>query len=150
MNVITREELRRKMERGDEFKLVMTLSAFAYDAKHIPSSRHFETIGEALAELDPADEIVVYCADVYCASSIYAYRRLEQAGYTRVRRYAGGVADWEEAGYPLESGSRRSITTTNAGTPDTCARPDEQAMARVRARLYSVVRHRRRPRSASR
>ena len=104
MNVITREELRRKMERGDEFKLVMTLSALAYRAKHIPSSCHFETIAEALAALDPADEIVVYCADVYCAASIYAYRRLEQAGYTRVRRYAGGVADWEEAGYPLESG----------------------------------------------
>ena len=105
MNLITREELRRKMERGDEFKLVMTLSAPAYRAKHIPSSAYFETIGEALAALDPADEIVVYCADVYCAASIYAYHRLEQAGYTRVRRYAGGVADWEEAGYPFESGS---------------------------------------------
>jgi rhodanese-related sulfurtransferase len=105
MKLITREELRRKMERGDEFKLVMTLSAPAYRTKHIPSSWYFETIGEALAALDPADEIVVYCADVYCAASIYAYRRLEQAGYTRVRRYAGGVADWEEAGYPLESGS---------------------------------------------
>jgi rhodanese-related sulfurtransferase len=105
MNLITREELRRKMERGDEFRLVMALSALAYRTKHIPSSWCFETIGEALAALDPADEIVVYCADVYCAASIYAYRRLEQAGYTRVRRYAGGVADWEEAGYPLESGS---------------------------------------------
>jgi rhodanese-related sulfurtransferase len=107
MKLITREELRRKMERGDEFKLVMTLSAHAFHAKHIPNSRHFESIGEALAALDPADEIVVYCADVHCVASIYAYRRLEQAGYTRVRRYAGGVADWEEAGYPLESGPAR-------------------------------------------
>jgi rhodanese-related sulfurtransferase len=104
MKLITREELRRKMERGDELTLVMTLSAHAYRAKRIPSSCHFDTIGEAFAALDPADEIVVYCADVHCAASIYAYRRLEQAGYTRVRRYAGGVADWEEAGYPLESG----------------------------------------------
>jgi rhodanese-related sulfurtransferase len=107
MKLITREELRRKMERGDEFTLVMTLSALAYDAKHIPSSWYFETIGEALAALDPAEEIIVYCADVYCAASIYAYRHLEQAGYTRVRRYAGGVADWEEAGYPLASGPVR-------------------------------------------
>jgi len=104
MNLITRDELRRKMERGDEFELVMTLPAPAYRAKHIPSSRYFETIGDALAALDPAEEIVVYCADVHCVASIYAYSRLEQAGYTRVRRYAGGVADWEEAGYPLESG----------------------------------------------
>ena len=107
MKLITREELRRKMERGDEFKLVMTLSAHAFRAKHIPSSWYFETIGEALAALDPAEEIIVYCADVHCVASIYAYRRLEQAGYTRVCRYAGGVADWEEAGYPLESGPVR-------------------------------------------
>jgi rhodanese-related sulfurtransferase len=23
-------------------------------------------------------------------------------GYNKVRRYAGGIADWEQAGYPLE------------------------------------------------
>ena len=102
MNLISREELRRKLDRGDEFKLVMTLSAFAYRSKHIPRSLYFETVDEAVAALDRDEEIVVYCADVYCAASIYAYRFLEREGFTRVRRYAGGVADWEEAGYPLE------------------------------------------------
>jgi rhodanese-related sulfurtransferase len=24
-------------------------------------------------------------------------------GYTNVRRYAGGISDWEEANYPMES-----------------------------------------------
>jgi rhodanese-related sulfurtransferase len=102
MNLITRDELCEKLTRGDEFKLVMTLGDFAYRSKHIPKSIHFETVDEALAALDPADEIIVYCADVYCAASIYAYRLLEREGFTRVRRYAGGIADWEEAGYPLE------------------------------------------------
>jgi len=103
MNLITRHELRAKLERGDDFKLVMTLSAAAYRAKHIPTSLQFETVAETLAALDPADEIVVYCADVHCAASIYAYRFLERAGYTRVRRYAGGISDWEDAHYPLET-----------------------------------------------
>ena len=105
MKLITREELREKLERTEEFKLVMTLSAFAHRTKRIPTSLHFETVGEALAALDPADEIVVYCGDVHCAASIYAYRLLEREGYTRVRRYAGGIADWEAAGYPLEGGA---------------------------------------------
>src|ERR1700759_5381442 len=98
MNVISREELRRKLERGDEFKLVMTLSSFHYASKHIPRSLHFETVEEAVGALERDEEIVVYCAGVYCAASIYAYRFLEREGFTRVRRYAGGVADWEEAG----------------------------------------------------
>jgi rhodanese-related sulfurtransferase len=106
LNLIMRDELRGKLERGDDFRLVMTLSSFAYGAKRIPSSLHFETVDETLAALDPADEIVVYCADPYCAASIYAYRLLERSGYTRVRRYAGGISDWEAAGYPLVSGER--------------------------------------------
>jgi rhodanese-related sulfurtransferase len=104
MKLISREELRAKLERHDEFRLVMTLSGFAYRVKHIPSSLHFETIDEMLAVLDPAEEVVVYCADVSCPASIYAYRLLEREGYGRVRRYAGGIADWEAAGYPLERG----------------------------------------------
>jgi rhodanese-related sulfurtransferase len=101
MKLISRDELRAKLERGDDFKLLMVLSANAYQAKHIPGSLHFTTWEDALAALDPAEEIVVYCAGVYCAASIRFYSLLERTGYTRVRRYAGGVADWEAAGYPI-------------------------------------------------
>jgi rhodanese-related sulfurtransferase len=104
MNLITRQELRAKLDRGDEFKLVMTLSDVAYRAKHIPTSLHFDTVKEMLATLDPGQDIIVYCADVHCPASIHAYKLLEQAGYTRVSRYAGGIADWEAAGYPIEHG----------------------------------------------
>ena len=133
MKLITRDELRRKIERGDEFKLVMTLSALAYCAKHIPNSCYFETITEALAELDPAEEIVVYCADVHCVASIYAYVRLERAGYTRVRRYAGGIADWEEAGYPLESGppERLADRSLDERSPRRTTQPRRHALTRT-------------------
>jgi rhodanese-related sulfurtransferase len=109
MKLITRDELREKLDRGDEFKLVMTLSAWAYHAKHIPTSFPVETLDEAVAVLDPGEEIVVYCADVHCTASIYAYHALERRGYSKVRRYAGGIADWEAAGYPLESGAREPV-----------------------------------------
>ena len=91
---------------------------------------------EAFAALDPTEEIIVYCADVHYAASIYAYHHLERAGYTRVHRYAGGTADWEQAGYPLESGprtdrslerSRRRTSTSQAARTD----EDDQAVARL-------------------
>ena len=111
MNLISREELNGKLERHEEFKLVMTLPGLAYRSKHIPGSVRFETVEDAIAALDRDDEIVVYCADINCAASIYAYRLLEREGFTRVRRYAGGVADWEDAGYPLERDTRDSRQT---------------------------------------
>jgi len=31
-----------------------------------------------------------------------AYKMLTAKGFTNVRRFAGGLREWEEAGYPLE------------------------------------------------
>jgi rhodanese-related sulfurtransferase len=102
MNLISRDELKARLERKDNFKLVMALGEWAYRAKHIPGSLYFSTPDEALAALGRDDDIVVYCASSDCLASAVAYRFLEGRGYTHIQRYAGGVLDWEEAGYPLE------------------------------------------------
>jgi rhodanese-related sulfurtransferase len=111
MNNIDRDELREKLEREDGLQLVMALPERAYRAKRIPGTHHFETVGEALDTLDPGDEVVVYCATVYCPASIYVSALLEREGYRRVYRYAGGIDDWESAGYPVESGAPRDSKT---------------------------------------
>jgi 3-mercaptopyruvate sulfurtransferase SseA len=102
MRLISREELKQKLDRGDQFKLVMALGAWAYRAKHIPGSIYFDTPEDALQAVSPDDEIVVYCSGPDCIASVYAYQFLESRGFTNVRRYAGGLPDWEAAGYPLE------------------------------------------------
>jgi rhodanese-related sulfurtransferase len=103
MSLITRDELRAKIDRGDDFKLVMVLGEWQYRAKHIPGSINISSPNDPLAlELKKEEEIVVYCSDASCSASAYAYQTLLQRGFTKVRRYAGGVSDWENAGYPLE------------------------------------------------
>ena len=104
MKLISREELREKLERGDDFKLVMTLEEWAFRSKHIPGSINIFPTMVTTGILDPYDEIVVYCAGPACPASIIAYQRLRASGYENVQRYPGGVADWEEAGYPMEGG----------------------------------------------
>ena len=102
IRTIDREELKAKLDRGDDFKLVMALNEWAFRAQHIPGSIHFCSIEAALAGLAKGDEIVVYCSDAACVASHFAYRGLVDHGYTNVRRYSGGLADWDSAGYPLE------------------------------------------------
>jgi len=104
---IDREELHAKLDRGADFKLVMTLHDWAYRALHIPGSIHFPTVEDALEGLSIDDEIVVYCSNVDCVASQFAYRGLIENGYSNVRRYSGGLADWESAGLPLEGESTR-------------------------------------------
>ena len=44
----------------------------------------------------------MYCSNVDCLSSVAMYRDLVSRGYLNVRRYAGGLLDWEDTGLPLE------------------------------------------------
>jgi rhodanese-related sulfurtransferase len=102
IRTISREELQQKLARGDDFKLIMALNRWAFDAKHIPGSLHFDTPEALRAAIKPDDEVVVYCSNVDCLSSVAVYRDLLRHGYANVRRYAGGLIDWEDAGLPLE------------------------------------------------
>lgn len=103
IKTIEREELKAKLDRGDDFKLVMAMHEWGFRVAHIPGSLHYNTVDEAKQDLDLDDEIVVYCTDPACVASQFAYRWLIEAGYTNVRRYSGGVSDWAAAGYELES-----------------------------------------------
>ena len=53
-------------------------------------------------KLDPSDDVVIYRSRKSCGASQAACAELERGGFPRVRRYAGGIADWETAGYTLE------------------------------------------------
>ena len=100
--LISRDELKAKLDRGNNFKLVIALGRWQFDAKHIPGSLHITSIERAVELREPDDEIVVYCSNPACGASITAYWMLTDAGFANVRRFAGGVADWEAAGYRLE------------------------------------------------
>jgi rhodanese-related sulfurtransferase len=102
IKTISRDELKAKLDRGDDFKLVMTLHEWAFSEAHIPGSINVTSPALAAEKLDLDDEIVVYCSDEACIASQIAYRALTEGGHGNVRRYAGGLSDWEAAGYVLE------------------------------------------------
>lgn len=52
---------------------------------------------------DLDQEIVVYCTDLACTGSALAAKLLEGRGYRNVLRYTNGLADWAEAGLPVDA-----------------------------------------------
>lgn len=100
-DLIDIQELKAKLDRGDDFKVVMTLGEWEYRTTHIPGSVRVSTVEEALTALAPEDEIVLYDSGPTCTASRMALRILKTRGYARVRRYAGGLEEWANAGYPL-------------------------------------------------
>lgn len=102
MNIISKEELYEKIQRGDQFRLIMALDRNAYEQMHIPGSLNFENMDRAAEQIGPDEEIIVYCSNPLCPVSVQAYRALERLGYRNLYRYAGGLTEWLEAGYPLQ------------------------------------------------
>lgn len=106
---ITLEELKAELDAGTELTLVEALGPMYYEEAHLPGAvnvphdRVDELAPMVLPEKDA--EIVVYCANGPCRNSAEATRRLIALGYTNVRDYHEGKAEWLEAGLPTESGS---------------------------------------------
>jgi rhodanese-related sulfurtransferase len=98
MRLISAQELKEKLDRGDPLKLVNALGDWEYRAAHIPGSLHFSTPDETLRGLGRDDEIVVHCSNPSCMASVALYQLLERNGYRNVRRFAGGLQEWQEAG----------------------------------------------------
>ena len=99
---ITTEELVKKLERKDRFKLIMTFHEEAFKAKHRPGSINVFSEESAAGLIHPDDEIVVYCVNKNCIASLNAYHLLASRGFQNLRRYTGGLEAWEAAGLALE------------------------------------------------
>jgi rhodanese-related sulfurtransferase len=53
MELIDTGELKQKLDRGEDFKLVMVLGEWEYRAMHIPGSLRVSTAEEGAKTLDP-------------------------------------------------------------------------------------------------
>ena len=106
--LIDREELRAKIERGDDFVLVDALAPMSYARSHLPGAVNLplEWVDERAERRIPSldTEVVVYCVDVECESSVQVGERLNHLGYRNVRHYADGKKDWMRAGLPVDRG----------------------------------------------
>ncbi|MBI4265119.1 MAG: rhodanese-like domain-containing protein [Acidobacteria bacterium] len=103
---IARDELTAKIDRGESFALVETLSPEQFREGHLP--RAVNVPADRVSELAPSllpdkqAEIVTYCSSRTCHAPSDVARELMAMGYANVRHYAGGKADWTFAGLPIE------------------------------------------------
>ena len=109
---ITRDELEALLGRS-EVVVVEALPERYFAKEHIPGAIQVDyeeldaQASERLPDKDAA--IVTYCASLTCRNSEIAANKLVALGYTDVREYAEGKADWIEAGLPVEAGARSAV-----------------------------------------
>lgn len=105
-NTIDRDDLLRRLLRGDSVTVVEALPPKYFKKQHIPGAVNLphDQVDERAPELLPDKDttIVVYCANDPCPNSGIAAQRLNELGYSDVFDYEGGKEDWIEAGLPVE------------------------------------------------
>ena len=105
---ISRDDLWRKIESGDDFVLVDALPPMSYATSHLPRAINMppERVDERARRRIPDrdTEVVVYCASSACDTSVVVGNRLMELGYRNVSHYVEGKSDWADAGLPLEGG----------------------------------------------
>ena len=100
------EELRRKMEAGDDLAVIDLRHPLEYDADRlkIPGALHMlpEELDSRHHEIPRDRDVVLYCTCPNEATSAMMTLRLHRLGITRVRPLSGGFDAWVEGGFPLE------------------------------------------------
>jgi rhodanese-related sulfurtransferase len=92
---ITAQELKRRMDAGESFRLIDVREVQEYEyariegAKLIPLSE-FQARYES--ELKPEEDLVIYCH--HGMRSAQACMFLASKGYTKLSNLLGGIEDW--------------------------------------------------------
>jgi rhodanese-related sulfurtransferase len=110
MRTVDVEGLRDLLEKNPYIPLIDVLPVDTFKGQHVPGSAcipladddFIAKVSEFVA--DKNGPLIVYCASCSCSEAATAAQRLEEAGYTAVYEFVGGVEEWRDAGLPMESG----------------------------------------------
>lgn len=86
------------------YVLVETRAKEAFEQARIPGAINlpYRELPDEL-DLDPGLVYICYCESFQCNAATKGALALAERGY-RVKRLAGGITAWRQAGYPVETG----------------------------------------------
>lgn len=110
MRAINTDQLKSMLDKNKDVLVINVLPPEHFREHHIPDSMNIpvqdddfvEQVESAASSKD--QKIVVYCANTECDASPKAARKLEDAGFTNICDYEGGMEEWEQADQPVATG----------------------------------------------
>ncbi|MGZ4813283.1 MAG: rhodanese-like domain-containing protein [Terriglobales bacterium] len=101
----TVEKIKGRLDGGERFTLVDVREESEYAKDHLPGAIH---LGKGILERDievkipdTSAEIVLYCGGGF--RSALAADNLQKMGYTNVVSMDGGIREWRDKKYPLDT-----------------------------------------------
>ncbi|MBN8548619.1 MAG: rhodanese-like domain-containing protein [Deltaproteobacteria bacterium] len=90
------------------FALVNVLTPEVFLSEHIPGSVNIPqaSLYEFEKRFQHSKPIILYCASKDCPASEQVAEELAKRGFSDVKTFPGGMAEWSERNYDIESGER--------------------------------------------
>lgn len=103
VELLTKEELAKRIRRKDDLLVLDVRPEQEYAAGHVPGAVSIPVaeLKRRLKELPKNKEIVAYCRGSFCAFAPEAARYLEKKGF-HTSVLDAGLPDWKAAGLPIE------------------------------------------------
>ena len=103
--LINVDEVKQELEKGTDAIILDVRTQEEYNSGHIKGSLliTLDDLQDKVEEEIPNKDAKIY---VYCRSggrSSMAQMTLQSMGYTNCKNIIGGILEWEDRGYPLES-----------------------------------------------
>jgi len=112
MQSITRDELKRRLDKDRNVKVIEVLPPEEFGTFHLPGAVNVPLMSDDFEQRirnvapDQDQTVVVYCKNMSCDASRRAASRLDKLGYHNVFAYEGGKDEWKRAGLPTESNAQ--------------------------------------------
>jgi len=109
MKTLTADQLKMVLSGPRHAKIIDVLPPEHFEKEHIENATNIPVTDpdfvdrvEEITE-DKTHSVILYCADADCDASPTAARKLEDAGFTNVYDFEGGIDAWKKAGYDTAS-----------------------------------------------
>lgn len=99
----------RELVKKKETLIIDVRIVESYNQGHIPGAvsmplNEFDQIIDKFIKSTPPDTaLIVYCSRLECSDSHTFALRLENNGFTNITIYKGGMMEWENMGFKVES-----------------------------------------------
>lgn len=107
MKTVTIDQLKEELKNNSEnLVLISVLTKEDFIDCNITGSISIplDDLPSIIDTIDRSKKIIVHCASVDCHASVKAYNILEEAGFTNVYDYRGGIREWVETGQEATNG----------------------------------------------
>lgn len=106
---VSADEVKQMIDNKEKVVLIDANGASTYKKGHLEGAVNLtpkQITADSLAKVAPSKDttLVFYCGGFSCPSSAKAAKAAHEAGYTNLKKFPGGLEEWEQKGYPLIKG----------------------------------------------